>query len=71
MSCPLRENAKAKNIFWQVTEEVVVEQNAVMQGILLVKPSVFLFEEGSFPTGRVLAQTCCDLVLLDASIMPP
>jgi hypothetical protein len=64
----LENGVQAKNIFWQVAEEVVVEKTAVMQGILLVQTGV-LFETGSSLNGRVLAQTAC--ALQSATIVQP
>jgi hypothetical protein len=52
--------ALAKNIFWQVAGAVEVGAGAHMKGILLVQTYV-LFETGSSLSGRVLAQTRCDL----------
>jgi hypothetical protein len=52
--------ALAKNIFWQVAGAVTVGAGAHMEGILLVKTDV-LFETGSSLSGRVLAQTACNL----------
>jgi hypothetical protein len=56
----LSNGALAKNIFWQVADEVLVGKGAHLQGILLAQTSV-LFETGSSLNGRVLAQTACDL----------
>jgi hypothetical protein len=50
----------AKNIFWQVAKVVNVGAGAHMEGIILGKTNVLL-ETGSSLTGRVLAQTVCDL----------
>jgi hypothetical protein len=52
--------ALAKNIFWQVTGNAMVDTGAHMEGILLVKTDV-LFKTGSSLKGRVLAQTACNL----------
>jgi hypothetical protein len=52
--------AKAENIFWQVAGHVKVEAGAHMKGILLVQTNV-LFETSSSLSGRVLAQTACNL----------
>jgi hypothetical protein len=60
--------AQAKNIFWQVAENMSVGADAEMQGILLVKTNV-AFETGSSLNGRVLAQTTCDLQI--ATIAEP
>jgi hypothetical protein len=56
----LKNGALARNIFWQVAGEVTVGAGAHMEGILLVKTAV-LFKTGSSLSGRVLAQTRCDL----------
>jgi hypothetical protein len=56
----LSNGALAKNIFWQVAEEVVVGAGAHLEGIILAQTSV-LFETGSSLNGRVLAQTACSL----------
>jgi hypothetical protein len=55
-SVNLTNGALAKNIFWQVAEEVEVDAGAHMEGIILAQTSV-LFETGSsLNGGRVLAQ---------------
>jgi hypothetical protein len=64
----LLNGVQAKNIFWQVAEEVVVEKTAHLEGILLVQTGV-LFETGSSLNGRVLAQTAC--ALQSATIVQP
>jgi hypothetical protein len=56
----LEGGALAKNIFWQVAGFVEVEAGAHMEGILLVKTAV-MFKTGSSLSGRILAQTACDL----------
>jgi hypothetical protein len=56
----LNGGALAKNIFWQVAEDVEVGEGAHMEGILLAKQAV-LFKTGSTLNGRVLTQTRCDL----------
>jgi hypothetical protein len=56
----LEDGALAKNIFWQVSGKVTVGTDAQMKGILLVKTDV-LFKTGSSLSGRVLAQTACNL----------
>jgi hypothetical protein len=56
----LSNGARAENIFWQVAGKVVVGAGAVMQGVLLVKTDV-TFETESSLSGRVLAQTRCNL----------
>jgi hypothetical protein len=40
--------------FWQVAGRVMVEEGAHMEGILLVKKDVFLFNTGSSLTGRMI-----------------
>jgi hypothetical protein len=56
----LSNGASADNIFWQVAGNVVVGAGADMQGVLLVKTDV-TFKTGSSLSGRVLAQTRCNL----------
>ena len=56
----LSNGALAKNVFWQVAEEVAVGAGAHLEGIILAQTSV-LFETGSSLNGRVLAQTACTL----------
>jgi hypothetical protein len=56
----LSNGALAKNVFWQVAQEVAVGAGAHLEGIILAKTSV-LFETGSSLNGRVLSQTACDL----------
>jgi hypothetical protein len=56
----LSNGARAENIFWQVAGQVVVGASADMQGVLLVKTDV-TFQTGSSLSGRVLAQTRCNL----------
>jgi hypothetical protein len=56
----LSNGALAKNIFWQVAGNVVVGAGASLKGILLVKTDVTFDTESSL-SGRVLAQTSCDL----------
>jgi hypothetical protein len=56
----LTNGALAKNIFWQVSGNVAVGAGAHMEGILLIKTDV-LFETQSSLSGRVLAQTACNL----------
>jgi hypothetical protein len=56
----LTNGARAENIFWQVTTNVLVGAGAEMQGILLAKTKVD-FITGSKLTGRVLTQTACNL----------
>jgi hypothetical protein len=60
--------AQAKNIFWQLSGKVTVDERAHMEGILLVQTAV-LFVTGSSLNGRVLAQTACDLQM--ATITQP
>merc|ERR1740133_124328 len=57
--------ALAKNIFWSVAEEVIMEAGAHMEGILLVKTAVTMKTESTM-NGRVLAQTA--VVLQKATI---
>ena len=64
----LTNGALAKNIFWQVAGRVAVGAGADMKGILLVKTSA-LFETLSSLSGRVLAQTACNLQM--ATITEP
>jgi hypothetical protein len=52
--------ALAKNIFWQVSGEVIVAEGATLEGILLVKSKV-TFKKGSTLHGRVLTDTFCAL----------
>jgi hypothetical protein len=56
----LKNDAQAKNIFWQVAGNVLVGVEATLAGVLLVKTDVTLMT-GSFLNGRVLAQTACTL----------
>jgi len=64
----LTNGALAKNIIWQVSGNVKVMAGAHMEGILLVKTDV-LFVTGSSLSGRVLAQTACNLQM--ATITEP
>jgi hypothetical protein len=57
--------ALAQNIFWSVAQEVIVEPNSTMQGVLLVKTGVTI-KTGSTLNGRILAQTA--VVLQQATI---
>nr|AFK64812.1 ice-binding protein isoform 2 [Pyramimonas gelidicola] len=52
--------ALAKNIFWQISGAAEISEKAHMKGILLVKTDV-LFKTESSLSGRVLAQTACNL----------
>jgi hypothetical protein len=52
--------AQAKNIFWQVAGNVRVGAGAALQGVVLVRTDA-LFVTGSSLSGRVFAQTRCDL----------
>jgi hypothetical protein len=52
--------AQAKNIFWQVAQQVEVGASAVLNGIILVKTDA-VFKNSSTLNGRVLAQTACNL----------
>ena len=56
----LANGAQAENIFWVVAQEVVVEANSHLKGVLLVKTGV-TFITGSSLVGRVLAQTAVTL----------
>jgi hypothetical protein len=56
----LENGAYAKNIYWQIAGNVNLMAGAHMEGILLVKTDV-TFVTGSSLTGRVLAQTACNL----------
>jgi hypothetical protein len=56
----LRGGALAKNIFWQISGAAEISEGAHMEGILLVKTDV-LFKTESSVSGRVLAQTACNL----------
>jgi hypothetical protein len=64
----LNGGALAKNIFWQVAEEVEVEETARVEGIILAQTSV-VFLTGSSLNGRILAQTHC--ALDQATIVQP
>jgi hypothetical protein len=52
--------ALAQNIFWQVAGKVEVGSGSILKGIILVKQDA-LFKTGSSLTGRVFAQTACNL----------
>jgi hypothetical protein len=52
--------ALAKNIFWQVSGEVIVAEGATLEGILLVKSRV-TFKKDSILNGRILTDTFCAL----------
>jgi len=52
--------ANAKNIFWQVSGQVVVGTTAHLEGVVLSQTAVTL-ETGSSVNGRLLAQTDVDL----------
>ena len=54
------DGAQAKNIFWQVTGNVVVHADAYMKVILLCWTDV-AFQAGSTLNGRILAHTACNL----------
>jgi len=60
--------ALAKNIFWSVAEEFIMEADAHMEGVLLVKTAVTM-KTGSSLNGRVLSQTA--VVLQVATIVEP
>jgi hypothetical protein len=52
--------ALAKNIFWQVAGQVVINTTANFKGIILAKTSVVL-NNGAMLTGRIFAQTAVSL----------
>jgi hypothetical protein len=56
----LANGALAKNIFWQVAGQVQVGAGAHMEGVVLVKTDA-LFMTGSSLSGRVFAQTACNI----------
>jgi hypothetical protein len=58
-----------ENIFWQVAGHVAVGTGATMKGILLVKTDV-TFKTGSALTGRILAQTACNLQMATITEAP-
>jgi hypothetical protein len=60
--------AKAENIFWQIAGNVEVMERAHMEGVLLVKTDVTFITSSSL-TGRVFAQTACNLQM--ATITEP
>jgi hypothetical protein len=60
--------ALAKNIFWQVSGNVVIHAGAHMEGILLVKTDI-VFETLSSLNGRAMSQTACNLQM--ATITEP
>jgi len=60
--------ALAKNIYWSVAEEFIMEDSAKMAGVLLVKTAVTM-KTGSSLNGRVLAQTA--VVLQVATVAEP
>jgi hypothetical protein len=64
----LTNDAKAKNIFWQVAGFVEAGTTAKLEGIFLVKTAVH-FRTGSSLNGRILAQTACTLQM--ATITEP
>jgi len=61
----LEGGALAKNVFWSVAEEFIMEAGAHMEGVLLVKTAVTM-KTGSSLNGRVLSQTA--VVLQAATI---
>ena len=61
----LEGGALAKNVFWSVAEEFIMEGTAHMEGVLLVKTAVTM-KTGSSLNGRVLSQTA--VVLQQATI---
>jgi hypothetical protein len=65
----LTNGAKAENIFWQIAGNLVVGAGAHMEGTLMVKTNA-LFVTGSSLTGRVLAQTACNLQMASITIAP-
>ncbi|OEU05977.1 antifreeze protein [Fragilariopsis cylindrus CCMP1102] len=67
-SVTLTGGALAKNIFWSVAEEFIMEDKAHMEGVLLVKTAVTM-KTGSTMNGRVLAQTA--VVLQVATVAQP
>jgi len=60
--------ALAKNIYWSVAEEFIMEDSAKMAGVLLVKTAVTM-KTGSSLNGRILAQTA--VVLQVATVKEP
>lgn len=52
--------ALAKNVFWQVSGQVIVGTTAHMEGVILSQTSV-TFRTGSSLDGRILAQTAVDI----------
>jgi len=61
----LENGVLASNIFWSVAEEFIMEDEAHMEGVLLVKTAVTM-KTGSSLNGRVLSQTA--VVLQAATI---
>jgi hypothetical protein len=57
----LKGGAQAKNVFWVVAGNAVVQPNASMQGIILCKTGVAM-QAGSSLNGRILAQTLVALI---------
>jgi hypothetical protein len=62
----LTNGPQARNIFWSVAEEVIIEDASTMEGVLLVKTRVTM-KTGSTLNGRILAQTA--VVLQQANIV--
>ena len=60
--------ALAKNVFWQVADDVRVGTTAHFEGILLGKTQI-IFETGSSLKGRMLAQT--QVVLQQTTVVAP
>ncbi len=54
------EDVEAKNVFWQVANQVKVGTDAVLNGILLVKTDA-AFQHSSILHGRSLAHTATTL----------
>jgi hypothetical protein len=65
----LKGGAKAKNIFWQVAETVVIGAGAHMEGIILCMTKVD-FITGSSLVGSVLAQTAVNLQMANITRDP-
>jgi hypothetical protein len=59
-SLNLINNANPKNIFWSVAGEVIVEANAILDGILLVKTAVTMKTDSTL-NGHILSQTAIAL----------
>jgi hypothetical protein len=61
--------AQAKNIFWVVAKEVVVDAGSHLEGILLVKTGV-TFITGSSLNGRIFSQTAVTLQMATIAQTP-